>query len=105
MSHVHIHRTARSVEQHLSPFWRHSWQMLAIMAIGMVASAAISLSIVGMDWNDATRRHPAASLPVIAAGMSVPMTATMLYREMGWRNSFEMAAAMVLPVVPFLCLV
>jgi hypothetical protein len=28
-----------------------------------------------------------------------------LYRGMGWRNSVEMAAVMVLPVIPFLCLV
>jgi len=37
--------------------------------------------------------------------MTVPMVAWMMYRGMGWRNSFEMAAAMVLPVIPFLCFV
>ena len=37
--------------------------------------------------------------------MSVPMAAWMVYRGMGWRNSSEMAAAMVVPVIPFLCLV
>jgi hypothetical protein len=41
----------------------------------------------------------------MAAGMTVPMVAWMLHRGMGWKNSFEMAAAMVLPVIPFLCLV
>jgi hypothetical protein len=46
-----------------------------------------------------------ASLLVIAAGMSVPMAAWMLHRGMGRRNSAEMAAAMVIPVIPFLCLV
>jgi hypothetical protein len=33
------------------------------------------------------------------------MVAWMLHRGMGWKNSYEMAAAMVLPVIPFLCLV
>jgi len=38
-------------------------------------------------------------------GMTAPMVAWMLYRGMGRRNSYEMALAMVLPVIPFLCLV
>jgi len=79
--------------------------MLAVMATGMVGSAAIFLTIVGMDWDEATVRRPTASLLVIAAGMSVPMAAWMLHRGMGWKNSSEMAAVMVLPVIPFLCLV
>jgi hypothetical protein len=79
--------------------------MLAVMIIGMVASAAIFLTIVGMEWDEATRAYPTASLLVIAAGMSVPMTAWMLHRGMGHRNAFEMAAVMVLPVIPFLLLV
>jgi hypothetical protein len=33
------------------------------------------------------------------------MVAWMLYRRMGWKNIYEMALAMVVPVVPFLCLV
>ena len=33
------------------------------------------------------------------------MAAWMLYRGMGWKNTIEMATAMVLPVVPFLLLV
>jgi hypothetical protein len=105
MSHVHIHRTDRSAERHLSPLWRHFWQMLAVMAAGMIASAAIFLTVVGMNWDQATARHPQTSLLVIAAGMTLPMAAWMLYRGMGWKNSSEMAAAMALPVIPFLCLV
>lgn len=92
-------------EKHLSPFWRHYLQMLAVMAVGMVASAAIFLTIVSTDWEQATVLYPTASLLVIAGGMTVPMASWMLYRGMGWRNSSEMAAAMALPVVPFLCLV
>jgi hypothetical protein len=41
----------------------------------------------------------------MVAGMSIPMVAWMLFRGMGRRNSYEMALAMVLPVIPFLCLV
>ena len=37
--------------------------------------------------------------------MTIPMVAWMLFRGMGGRYAYEMAAAMVLPVVPFLCLV
>jgi hypothetical protein len=79
--------------------------MFAVMVAGMIAAAAIFLTIVGMNWDEARAQHPVASLLVIATGMSVPMTAWMLYRKMGWRNSLEMAAAMVVPVLPFLCLV
>jgi len=79
--------------------------MLAVMVIGMVTSAAVFLTIIGMTWEEATLRRPIASLLVIAAGMSVPMAAWMLHRGMGWRNTVEMSAAMVVPVVPFLGLV
>jgi hypothetical protein len=102
MSHVLLDRRP---ERRVSPFWRHFVEMLAVMAAGMIASAAIFLTVVQMDWEEATVSHPVASLLVIAAGMSAPMAGWMLYRGMGRRNAFEMAAAMVLPVVPFLLLV
>ena len=90
---------------HPSHFWPHFWEMFVVMVVGMVAGAAIFLTIVGMDWDQATLRHPIASLLVIAAGMSVPMAGWMLYRGMGRKHASEMAAAMILPVLPFLCLV
>lgn len=88
-----------------SHFWRHFAEMFGVMVAGMIASAAIFLTIVQMTWDEATREDPIASLLVVAAGMSVPMAAWMLHRGMGWKNSSEMAAVMVLPVIPFLCLV
>jgi hypothetical protein len=91
--------------RHLTPFWRHFLEMFAVMVAGMVAFAAVFVTIVDMKFDEATRQYPTASLLVIAAGMSIPMTAWMLHRGMGRKNSTEMAAAMVLPVVPFLCLV
>ena len=58
------------------------------------------------SWDEATTQYATAvSLLVIAAGMSLPMAAWMLWRGMGWKNSSEMAGAMVVPVIPFLCLV
>jgi cytochrome bd-type quinol oxidase subunit 2 len=90
----------------LSPFWRHFFQMLAAMAVGMIATGAIFLSAAGAKtWDEVTTDYPNQALLAMAAGMSIPMVAWMTYRGMGWRHSLEMAAAMVLPVVPFLCLV
>ncbi len=75
------------------------------MVVGMIASAAVFLIIVQMTWDEATRQRPTASLLVIAAGTSIPMASWMLHRGMGRRNTAKMAAAMLLPVSPFLGLV
>jgi hypothetical protein len=97
---------AKEHKRYMSPFWRHFLQMLAVMVVGMIAAGAIFIAIVGpMTWDEVTTRYPTQSLLAMAAGMTVPMVAWMLHRGMGWKNSFEMAAAMVLPVIPFLCLV
>jgi NhaP-type Na+/H+ or K+/H+ antiporter len=93
-------------KRHLSPFWRHFLEMLGAMAIGMIATGAIFVSVTGLKtWDEVTVQYPTQVLLAIAAGMSIPMVAWMLYRGMGRRNAYEMAAAMVLPVLPFLCLV
>jgi hypothetical protein len=91
--------------RHLSPFVRHLLQMFGVMVAGMLVAATIFLTIIEMTWDEATLKHPQASLLVIAAGMTLPMVAWMLRMGMGVRNSAEMAAAMALPVIPFLCLV
>lgn len=95
----------RASQHHRSPFRRHFLQMFGVMVAGMIASASVFLTIVGMTWDEATLEHPLASLLVVAGGMTVPMTVWMLHRGMGIRNSAEMAAAMAVPVIPFLCLV
>jgi flagellar biosynthetic protein FliP len=93
-------------KRHLSPFWRHFLEMLAAMAVGMIATGAIFLSIVGLKtWDEVTIQYPTQALLAMAAGMSIPMAAWMLLRGMGRRNAYEMTAAMILPVIPFLCLV
>jgi NhaP-type Na+/H+ or K+/H+ antiporter len=90
----------------LPPFWRHFLEMLAAMAVGMVTAGAIFLLITGLKtWDEAAVQYPTQALLAIAAGMTIPMIAWMLFRHMGHRNAYEMAAAMVLPVIPFLCLV
>lgn len=91
--------------RHPSPFFRHFIEMVGVMVAGMFVGAAIFLTIIGMGWDEATVRHPLAALLVIAAGMTIPMAVWMLHRSMGARNTTEMAAAMAVPVVPFLCLV
>jgi hypothetical protein len=102
---THAHTLTRG-KHHLSPFWRHFLQMLAVMMVGMIVSAAILLTVVGLKtWEEVTTQYGAQALIVMAVGMTVPMTAWMLHRGMGLKNAYEMAAVMVLPVVPFLCLV
>lgn len=92
-------------KRHLSHFWRHFLEMLAVMLAGMITSGAILVTIVRMNWNETTLRYPVQSLLIMAAGMTVPMVVWMRHRGHGWRSSAEMAAAMVVPVIPFLCLV
>lgn len=99
--HVLVHAPHR-----LQPFWRHFWQMLGAMAVGMMATAVVFVSVVGLkSWDEVTTQYPTQALVAMAVGMTLPMVAWMLYRHMGSRSSWEMAAVMVLPVVPFLCLV
>ena len=93
-------------KRHVSPFWRHFLEMLAVMMAGMIVSAAVFLSFVGLKtWEEVTTQYATQSLLVMAVGMTVPMVAWMLLRGMGRKNSYEMAAVMVIPVIPFLCLV
>jgi hypothetical protein len=80
--------------------------MLAAMAAGMLATGTSFLAIVGLKtWDEVTLQYPTQALLAMAAGMSIPMVAWMLHRGMGGRNAAEMTAAMILPVIPFLCLV
>jgi hypothetical protein len=99
------HTASPTLHSWLSPFRRHFVEMFVVMVAGMVVAAAAFLLVVGMTWDEATVQRPLASLLVVAAGMTVPMGAWMLHRGMGVRNSVEMAAAMAVPVIPFLCLV
>lgn len=103
----HDHESVDLRRKHpLSHFWRHYLQMAAVMVAGMIATGAIFVSVVGLKtWDEVTTQYPTQALVAMAAGMSIPMVAWMLHRGMGRRNSLEMALAMILPVIPFLCLV
>jgi hypothetical protein len=103
--HHHVSSAVGHHRRHLSHFWRHYLQMLAVMAAGMIATGAIFVAIVGLkSWDQVTAQYPNQALLAMAPGMTIPMVAWMLYRGMGRRNTYEMTAAMVLPVTPFLCL-
>jgi hypothetical protein len=66
----------------------------------------VLLTIVGLKtWDEVTTQYGIQALLVMVVGMTLPMAAWMLYRGMGWKNTYEMAAVMAIPVVPFLCLV
>ena len=80
-------------------------QMLAVMMAGMFVGAAVLVTLVdAKTWDEVTTQYGTQALVVMAVGMTVPMTAWMLYRGRGRKNAYEMAAVMVLPVVPLLCL-
>ena len=75
------------------------------MVVAMLVTGAIFLYIVGLKtWDEVTLQYPTQALLAMAAGMTIAMMAWMLFRGMGRRNAYEMAATMILPVVPFLCL-
>ena len=71
----------------------------------MGVAGAIFLSVGTQVVGSGDHRVPDAGLAGSVVGMTAPMVAWMQYRGMGRRDSYEMAAAMVLPVIPFLCLV
>src|SRR4029453_2516139 len=63
-------------KRRLSPFWRHFLEMLSAMAVGMIATGAIFVSITGLKtWDEVTVQYPTQVLLAIAAGMSIPMVA------------------------------
>jgi hypothetical protein len=112
MSHTHVARDDRAAspkirgKRHLSHFWRCYLEMLAVMVVGMIGAGVAFVSIVGLkSWDQVTTQYPTQALLAMAVGMTIPMVVWMRHRRMGRRNAYEMATAMVVPVVPFLCLV
>ena len=89
---------------HLLHFLRHLGEMTHAMMVGMVASAAVFLSAVGMTVDEALRQHAVLFVLVQSCGMTVAMVAWMRRRGHPWRSCSEMAAAMVVPAIPLICL-
>src|SRR6266540_6544058 len=85
-------------------FLRHPFEMALSMMAGMMVSAAIFLSAVVMTAAEAMREHAVLFVLLQAFGMTVAMVTWMRYRRHTWRSSSEMAAAMVIPAVPLICL-
>ena len=85
-------------------FLRHLLEMGLAMMVGMIVSAAVFLTAVGMTVDEALRQHAVLFVVVQAFGMTVAMVAWMRHRGQAWRSCSEMAAAMVVPAVALICL-
>jgi hypothetical protein len=93
--------------------WRHFVrcyiEMNIVMLVGMGVAIKLFTSAVGaliepITWQDALVVYPAQALLVMSIGMTLPMIAWMRHRRFTWRLTYEMAAAMLLPAVPLICL-
>jgi len=94
-----------ATEHHRIPafhFLLHLLGMTLAMMLGMIASAAVFLSAVGMTVEEALRAHAVLFVLVQASGMSLAMVAWMRYRRHPWKGCGEMAAAMVIPAIPLI---
>ena len=85
-------------------FAGHLLEMTLAMMVGMVAGAAVFLTAFGMTVDEGLRRFPELFVLVIALSMTVPMVPWMRYRGHPWRSCCEMAAWMVVPAIPLICL-
>jgi hypothetical protein len=85
-------------------FGLHFVEMFAAMGVGMAAGMPIYRAIAGISSAEQYRLYPVPSVSAMALTMALPMAGWMLLRGHGWRNSAEMAAAMIVPAVPFICL-
>jgi hypothetical protein len=89
----------------ISHFCLHFLEMFAAMAVGMAAGVPVFLAIAGLSsYSQGLRLHPVPSVSAMALSMALPMAAWMLLRGHRWRNSAEMAAAMIVPAIPFVIL-
>lgn len=86
------------------PFLRHLAEMTLAMMVGMVASAAVLLSILGMTVDEALRQHAVLFVVVQAFGMTLAMIGWMKLRGHAWRSCSEMGAAMIAPAIPLISL-
>jgi cytochrome bd-type quinol oxidase subunit 2 len=85
-------------------FLHHLLEMTLAMMVGMTGGAALFLAVAGMPLDEALRRHAVSFTLVMVLTMTVPMVAWMRHRGHAWRASSEMAAAMVVPAIPLICL-
>ena len=85
-------------------FALHLLEMTVVMIVSMIAGGAIFLTPQGLTVDQALVRYPVLFPLVIAVSMAIVMVAWMRFRGHSWRSCSEMAACMVLPLVPFVVL-
>jgi hypothetical protein len=85
-------------------FGLHFVEMVAAMGVGMAAGMPIYRALAGISSAEQYRLYPVPSVSAMALTMALPMAGWMLLRGHRWRNSAEMAAAMIVPAIPFICL-
>lgn len=89
---------------HRFHFLRHLLEMTLAMVIGMVGSAAVFLTAIGLTAEEALRRHAVLFVLLQALGMTASMASWMHHRGHAWRSCAEMAAAMIAPAIPLIFL-
>jgi hypothetical protein len=99
-----IPRVGRRIR--ISPFWAHLLEMFVAMWIGMALGTPALRAALGLPTSaeQAYELYPWQSVLLMGVSMTVPMVAWMLLRGHGRRNAAEMAAAMLVPGVPFVLL-
>jgi hypothetical protein len=85
-------------------FLRHLLEMTLAMMAGMIVSAAIFLSVVGMTAAEAMRQHAVLFVVLQAFGMTAAMVAWMRHRGHTWSSCSEMGAAMLVPAIALILL-
>jgi len=80
---------------HVHGFGGHLLEMRLAMMVGMIVSAAIFLTAVGMTAEEGMRERAVLFVVLQELGMTVAMVAWMHHRRHNWRSSSEMAMAMV----------
>jgi hypothetical protein len=89
----------------IPPFWLHFVEMFAAMWVGMAAGMPVYLAVTGLSsYSEGLRLDPVPSVSAMALSMALPMAGWMLLRGHGWRNAGDMAAAMIVPAIPFVVL-
>jgi len=87
--------------------------MVAAMVVGMMVGATVlavvfttllASSVSGMTQREVFNQFAVLICLVVAIGMTSTMVAWMRYRGMEWRPVFEMAAAMILSLIPIFAL-
>jgi hypothetical protein len=101
----HAARVTLGPTRRIPRFLLHLAEMIAAMGVGMAVGMRVYVAITGLSsTGQAYRLYPAQSVSAMALSMALPMAGWMLVRGHGRRNSAEMAAAMLLPAIPFVIL-